>query len=140
MKKKVLFFIPSLEGGGAENVMVNILRQADKSKIEPVLILLDPFEHSPYRELLPEYVRVIVVGRNSDRSVEKIRQFINFVKTVHREKPKTILSMLTHSDIMAILAGMVFGIRVLICEHNTLGEVIKTREGKTMYGFLSPPW
>ena len=132
MKKKVLFFIPSLEGGGAEKVMVNILRQADKSNIEPVLLLLYPFEHSPYRALLPEYVRVIVAGRNSDSIVEKIKQGMHFFKTVYRVKPKAIVSMLTHCNIMAVLAGMVFGIRVVACEQNTLGEVIKAKEGRNI--------
>lgn len=135
MKKKVLFFISSLEGGGAEKVMVNILRRADKSKIEPVLLLLYPFEQSPYRKLLPEHLRVIIVKRSSDTSIEKIKQFVKFIRAVKKENPRGILSMLTHNNILAIMAGISLGIKVIVCEHNTLGEVIKTREGRRILWF-----
>lgn len=139
-KKKVLFFISSLECGGAERVMADILNQADKSRIEPVLLLLYPFENSPYREFLPKKeVKVIVVERNSDSSVEKFRQLVHFIRTVHKERPKGIISMLTHNNILAIVAGLLLGKRVIVCEHNTLGEVIKTREGRRILWFPVSP-
>jgi len=139
MKKKVLFFIPSLEGGGAEKVMVNILRRADKSKIESVLMLLSPFEQSPYRELLPEHLRVIIVKRNSDTCIEKIKQCVKFIRVVKKENPKRILSMLTHTNILAIMTGISLGIKVTVCEHNTIGELIKTREGRRILWFPVAP-
>lgn len=133
-RQKVLFFISSIEGGGAERVMVDILCHIDKSRIEPVLVLLYSTENSPYREYLPRDIRVIVTERKSDSLTEKIKQFISFINIVRRERPRSILSMLTHNNIMAILAGMLFNIRVFACEHSTLGEVIKTREGRKMLG------
>jgi len=133
-KQKVLFFISSIDGGGAERVMVDIIRHIDKMKIEPVLVLLYSTENSPYREFLPGETRVIISRRKSDSLPEKVNQFIAFVKIVRRESPQAILSMLTHNNIMAILAGMLFKIRVLACEHSTLGEVIRTKEGRKMLG------
>jgi len=134
MKQKVLFFISSLEGGGAERVIVDILRYIDKNRICPVLVLLYPFENSPYKEYLSKNVRIIIIKRKSNSFFEQIKQFIAFVKTVYRERPQLILSMLTHNNIMAILAGMLFKINVIASEHNILGEVIKTKEGKRMLG------
>lgn len=135
MKKiKVLFFISSLAGGGAERVMVEILHHIDKNKVEPVLILLYPYEDSPYKEHLPENIKVIVVGRKSNSPIDKIKQFISFIKAVHREKPHVILSMLTHNNIMAILSKIFLRSSVIVCEHNTLSEVTKTEEGKKIFG------
>jgi len=138
-KIKVLFFISSLDGGGAEKVMVNILSHIDRDKIDPSLILFYPFDDSPYRKYLRGDVKVTVIGRKSDSFFEKIRQFLNFFRAVHREKPRVILSMLTHNNIIALFAGVLVRIRVIVCEHITLGEVIKTREGRTMVWFPVAP-
>jgi glycosyltransferase involved in cell wall biosynthesis len=52
------------------------------------------------------------------------------MKVVRKQKPWVILSMLTHNNIMAILAGMLYKINVIACEHNTLSEIIKIKEGR----------
>jgi glycosyltransferase involved in cell wall biosynthesis len=78
---------------------------------------------------------VIVVQRKSDSSFNKIRQCAAFLKAVFREKPHIIVSMLTHSNIMAISAKLLFRKRVIIGEHNTLSEVTKTKEGRRMLWF-----
>lgn len=138
-RQKVVFFIPSLAGGGAERVMVDILRSINKREIEPVLLLLYPYEDSPYREYLPDDITVIVVERKSDRLFDKIRQIAAFLKAVYEAKPQLILSMLTHANIMTILAGIFFKRRVIICEHNTLGKVVRTKEGGKIFGFPVSP-
>ena len=138
-RAKVFFFVPSLAGGGAERVMVDMLRYIDKRKIEPVLVLLYSYEDSPYKEDLPDDIPVIVVGRKSDSFFDKIRQFAAFLKTVFEEKPQLILSMLTHTNIMAIMSGMLFKRKVIISEHNTLGKVVRTKEGKKILGFPVSP-
>ncbi len=134
-KIKVLFFISSLAGGGAERVMVDVLRQIDKERIEPVLVLLHPSERSPYRDYFPGEVKVIVVKRKMDNLPAKISQFIRFAQVVRKEKPHVLLSMLTHNNIMAIAAGMILRIKVIVSEHVTLGEIMKTGQGRRMLGF-----
>ncbi len=133
-KIKVLFFISSLEGGGAERVMVTLLGNIEGSRIEPVLVLLYPAAQSPYREYLSEKLKLIVVERNADSFFEKIRQFMLFIRCVRKERPRVLCSMLTHNNIMALCAGILLRIRVIICEHITLGDDIKTEEGKRMLG------
>jgi glycosyltransferase involved in cell wall biosynthesis len=134
-KIKVLFFISSLAGGGAERVMVDILSYIDKSRIEPVLVLLYPYDNSPYKKYLPEYVKVVVVERKSDSFFSKIKQFADFIKTVRKENPWVILSMLTHNNIMAVSVGLIFRIKIIVCEHIILSEFIKTREGEKISWF-----
>lgn len=134
-KIKVLFFISSLDGGGAERVMVDILNYIDKSRIEPVLVILYPYDNSPYKEYLTEDVKVVVVKRKSDSFFSKIKQFADFIKIVYKEKPRVILSMLTHNNIMAISAAIFSRLKVIVCEQNTVSEVIKIREGKKILWF-----
>ena len=59
-KVKALFFIPSLEGGGAERVMTEIISHIRSDRIEPVLVLLYQYEHSPYKKELPGDLKIIV--------------------------------------------------------------------------------
>ena len=40
MKKKLAVVVPSLRGGGAEKVIINILRNIDKNKFDIKLILV----------------------------------------------------------------------------------------------------
>lgn len=138
-KQRVLFFISSLAGGGAERVMVDLLRNIDRKKVDPVLVLLYPCDDSPYRRDLPENLRIIVIRRKKDSVCEKLKQLLAFHKTVHRERPDVILSMLTHCNIMSLLSGLLFGIRVIPCEHSTLSEVVKTEEGRTILGMPVSP-
>jgi glycosyltransferase involved in cell wall biosynthesis len=119
--------------------MVDILRNIDRKKCEPILVLLFPCEDSPYRQYLPEDIRVVVVPRKTDSVPAKMKQFLDFLKTVRKERPDVILSMLTHNNIMALLSRLLFRIRVIACEHNTLSEVMKTEEGRSMLGMPVAP-
>jgi hypothetical protein len=47
--------------------------------------------------------------------------------------------MLKHNNIMALCAGMLLRIKVIVFEHITLGEVLKTGEGKRMPGVPVAP-
>ena len=132
---KVLFFISSLEGGGAERVMTEILRSVDRERIEPVLVLLNPCENSPYRDYIPKDIKIIVVQRKSDGPLHKIGQYAGFIRTVHSEKPHLIISMLTHCNIMAVSLKLISKIRVIVCEHIVPSEVIMTKEGGRMLWF-----
>jgi len=134
-KVKALFFIPSLEGGGAERVMADILHHINRERIEPVLVLLYPYENSLYKEYLPGDIKIIVVERASDSPFHKIKQYTTFLKIVYDEKPHVIISMLTHCNIMAISTKLLFGRKIIIGEHITLSEAIKTKAGRRMLWF-----
>jgi len=134
-KVKGLFFIPSLEGGGAEKVMVELLSNINRERIEPVLLMLYEDENSPYISSLPKDIRIIIVKRGSDANLDKLKQYTDFIRTVFREKPDVIVSMLTHCNIMALSAKLMSRIRAIICEHIAIGEVIKTKEGEKMLWF-----
>ncbi|WP_421273025.1 glycosyltransferase [Aeromonas taiwanensis] len=56
MKKKVLFLMETLEGGGAEKVLVNILNHLDEAKYEITLLLLR--YEGVYLSTLPHYIHV----------------------------------------------------------------------------------
>ncbi|MBP1746219.1 MAG: glycosyl transferase [Deltaproteobacteria bacterium] len=134
-KVKALFFIPTMIGGGAERVMTNILCHIKSEKIEPVLVLLYQYEQSSRKKYLPENMKIIVLERDSDRLLDKIKQYAEFMKTVYKEKPHVIISFLTHCNIMSIHAKLLFKKRVIIGEHNTLTKITNTQDGRKMLWF-----
>ena len=134
-KIKCLFFIPSLEGGGAERVMVELLSNLNRERIEPILVMLYDYENSPYRSSLPEDIKVIVIKRVSDTNLHRLKQCAGFIKTVLEEKPRVIVSILTHANIIALSAKLISRTKVIICEHISLGEAIKTEGGERMLWF-----
>ena len=66
MKKRLLFVIPSIVGGGAERSLVTLLQLIDYSRYDIDLFL---FEQSGlFFDLLPENVRLLEYGENTQRS------------------------------------------------------------------------
>jgi len=129
-KLKVLFFISSLEGGGAERVMVDLLRYINRKRIAPTLVLLDSYEGSPYKKSLPQDFKTVVLSRKTDRIDEKIKQFAKFLITIREQNPDIIISFLTHTNILAICASIIFRIKVIACQHIHLSESIKVEKRK----------
>ena len=59
MKKKILFIMPSLSGGGAEKVLIDILKHFDYASYEVTLFL--EFKEGTYLNDLPNEVRLLAL-------------------------------------------------------------------------------
>ncbi|WP_010200269.1 hypothetical protein [Bacillus sp. m3-13] len=60
-KKRILFFLFSLGGGGAERTVINIINNLDKERFDIVLVL-GTKKDSDYMHLVDSHVRIIVLG------------------------------------------------------------------------------
>lgn len=64
MKKKILFLMPAMTGGGAEKVLIDILRHLDYERYEVSLFL--EYREGTYLDDIPDGVHVIALhGRNN---------------------------------------------------------------------------
>ena len=96
MKKKVVFVIPSLRGGGAERIMVNIIRNLDWNKFSPTLVLLN--REGPFIELLPVELKVI------DLKSPRVRDsFFKLVKVLNKLKPDVVFATLGHLNLALVI-------------------------------------
>lgn len=88
MKQKVLFIIPSLSGGGAEKVLVNILSSLSRDKIEATLLLF--YNEGVNLKNLPSDIEKIALFKSSQgfwhKIMDKINSFRNFVYKKRGEK------------------------------------------------------
>lgn len=99
-RKRILFLINSLEGGGAERVMSTLLRHsaAEREKYDIVLGLLDDL---PAAYSVPDWVDV--------RQLDGQRSFLRSVRAVRRlvadVRPHATLSFLTRSNLANVLSA-----------------------------------
>ena len=96
-KEKVALFLPSLRGGGAERVMVNLARGFYDQGINVDLVLAKA--EGPYLSEVPAGVRVIDL--HSSRVLFSLPGLVRYLR---RERPQALLSTMDHANIVALWA------------------------------------
>jgi len=116
-KKKILFVIPSLSGGGAERVVVNLINFLDEEKYEKWLVLFE--SKLDYKEKITSSVKIISLKKKTRWDFLKL---IWRLKSVIRNfKPNVVISFLFYANIITVLAKILSfskRFKVIICEHN----------------------
>jgi glycosyltransferase involved in cell wall biosynthesis len=93
----VALFLPSLDGGGAERVFVQLANEFAALGLRPDLVLATA--RGPYLSEVAEGVRIVDLGaKGVTRALPKL------VRYLRTERPDAVLSALDHSNIVAILA------------------------------------
>lgn len=109
--KKILFFIPTLTGGGAEKVLVNLLNNLDKGKYDITLLVL--FDYGVNKKKLSEDIKYRYVFKKIFRGNIHILKLFSpkfLYKKMIKENYDIAVSYL-EGPTTRILAG---------CEHNNI--------------------
>lgn len=118
-RRKVLFLLPSLEGGGAERMFVTLLRHFNREMFELHLGLLRA--SGPYLADLPSDVSVHTMG------VRRVRHAIpSIVRLVRRIRPRVVVSTPVNLNLI-VAASKPFwprGVRLVIMESIALGAFL----------------
>jgi len=97
-KRRLAFFLPSLAGGGAERVMLNLATGFAERGFETDLVLARA--EGPYLPMVPSSVRVIdMKGSGVLRVLNPLRTYLK------RERPVALLSALNHANLVAMAAA-----------------------------------
>ena len=114
----IALFVPSLHGGGAERVILDIATELANRAIPVHLVLVKAEGH--YRDLVQEGVRVIDL--DSHRTAASLLKLVRYVR---RERPTALLSTLAHANVVALLAKLLIGgrLRVVARIENTFSEM-----------------
>lgn len=90
---RVLFVVPRLAGGGAERVVVNLLRHLDRSQVEPSLMVLT-LDGGVLRSAVPPDVEII------DLQCARLRDgLVALVKQIRSRRPHVVFSTLDHLNV-----------------------------------------
>lgn len=116
--RKIAVFIPSLCGGGAERVILNLVNGFVKRDVSVDLILAAC--EGPYLEELDPRVRVIDLKRK--RVITCLPQLIRYLR---RERPCSLFSAMDHANLIALWAGILAGVnsRIVISIHTNLTKL-----------------
>jgi glycosyltransferase involved in cell wall biosynthesis len=113
--KRIAIYLPSLIGGGAERVMVNIARGFAERDFKVDLVLAK--KEGPCLAHVPESVRIVDLG-----GVRVLRSVPALASYLRRERPPVLLSALDHSNLAALWARSLCGAstRMILTLHNTI--------------------
>ena len=130
-KKIIALFIPSLRGGGAERVSLNLLKGFSDSGFEVHLVLVraeGPFMSA----VLPQ---VKIVDLNAKRVITSIPGLMRYLR---KEQPDAMLCTMVHASIAALWAAKLAKTktRMVVTVHNTLSHSI--RHAKLLRARMSP--
>jgi glycosyltransferase involved in cell wall biosynthesis len=115
LERRIAFFVPTLAGGGAERVALNLLKGMLERDILLDLVVADT--EGPYLDLVPDRVRLINLG--TGRVSKAIPALARYLKET---QPVGLLSHMNHANIAAILAKELARsqTKLVVVEHNTL--------------------
>ncbi len=137
-RTKILFLIPTLSGGGAERVIVNLLRHLDRSKFELALAVVDT-RKAAYLKDLPDDIEFI------DLQCSRVRYaFLKIIRLIWQRQPNIVFSTLGHLNLMLAMVKSflprntryICRETIVLSEHlNTFGNLRIWEWGfKTFYG------
>jgi glycosyltransferase involved in cell wall biosynthesis len=113
----VAFFLPSLAGGGAERVVVNLVRgMVDRGRFVDVILAA---AEGPLLAELPAAARVLDLG--GLRVLRSLRPLADYLR---RERPSALISSMSHANLVALWAARLAGTNtpVVVTVHNTLSQ------------------
>lgn len=113
--KRIASFIPNLHGGGAERIVVNLLKGMLGKGFDLDLVLINA--DGPYLSQVPKEVRVINFG--ASRALKSIVPLSNYLRN---NQPDAIISHLSEANVAAVLALKIActKTKLVLVEHNTL--------------------
>jgi glycosyltransferase involved in cell wall biosynthesis len=128
----IAFFLPTLCGGGAERVIVN-LAQGITERGLPVDLVLSAAE-GPLLNQVPPAVRLVDL-----RAPRVLRSLGPLTRYLRRERPRVLVSSMGHANVVALWAARLArrSTPVVVTEHNTLSQA--TRQESRVPGWVWPP-
>ncbi len=129
MRKKIFFVLPSLFGGGAEKVVLTLVKHIDKERFDPTLVLLNTNGSYP----IPKDTKVI------NLNVQRARYGIFKVAALlKKEKPDIVFSTLGHLNLLMSIIRVFFSkkIQFIARESNTVSMENKTQRFTKLFDFL----
>ncbi len=124
----IAFYLPSLHGGGAERVVVNLV-QGIAARGLPVDVVLAAAEGT-FLDQLPPAVRLVDL-----RASRVLRSLGPLARYLRRERPRVLVSSLSHANLVALWAAKLArrATPVIVTVHNTMSQS-STEQGRLAGG------
>lgn len=122
MKKKIALYIPTLNGGGAERVMLTLANSLAEKGIL-IDLVLNKLE-GPYIKDISKKVNIVEL-----KTSRAIASIIPLAQYINNNRPDTILSAMNYINVVTIMAKTlsVTNTKVIISEHSHLSSSLTQR-------------
>ena len=128
-QKKILFVIPTLQAGGAERVIVNLLKAINREKFSPALAVVD-LRNPLLMPEIPEDVKIFDL-----KSGRVLAALPRLFLLIWKLRPSVVFSTLAHLNVaLGILRFVLpWGTVFLARESSVVSEVTKRRRSPTIW-------
>ncbi len=119
MKKKIVFVMPTLQGGGAEKVVSNIVLKLNKKKYDVEIIV---FDLTGQKYLKNKNIKI------HNLKCKRISQGVfSFMRAVNQLNPNVLISSISHLNLFISILSIFLPSRILLIarESNFLSKNIK---------------
>lgn len=134
---KILFFIQGMKGGGAERVMSILCNTFSENGHEVLLGITETMDDMAYDLNAGVSIRDLTLsgGNVIVRRLKSLRKMRNLIK---EEKPDVVISFITRTNILAIVAGAFLKTPVIISERNDPGLDPKSKVTRLVRNMVYP--
>jgi len=118
---KISFFIPSMEGGGAERVILNLVNSLCEYDDVTIELVLSEAK-GKYMGSISKKVKIINLENN-----RTLTSLFSLIKYLNRNTPDILISAITHANVIAVLAKIISrkDIKVILTQHTILSNSLK---------------
>jgi glycosyltransferase involved in cell wall biosynthesis len=130
-QRPIAFFLPTLRGGGAERVVVNLVQGITERGVAVDVVLRAA--NGAFLDQLPPSVRLVDLD-----TTRLLRCVVPLTGYLRREQPRVLVSSMSHANLVALWAAKLArrGTPVVVTVHNTLSQ--STRQHGRLAGGLWP--
>ena len=134
-RSKILCVLPSMNGGGAERVMLLLLAGLDPSKYQPVLVLFE--KKGAYLEEIPADIQVHCLEKKTKLDV--LRLPFRLARLIRQERPSVVLSFLWYANLINVLSSCVrlHSVPIIISVHNFLSASLTIQKYSEIKRFIT---
>ncbi|MCP4761577.1 MAG: glycosyltransferase [archaeon] len=121
-KKKLMFVIYSMAGGGAEKVLLDIISNLDEKSYRVMLVLFNA--EGILMEKIPQSIEVFDLKRKSKYSVFII--IFKLALLIRKLKPDNVIGFMHYANMITVLSARLSGIKtnLIITIHNNIIAVL----------------
>ncbi|MEQ8200715.1 MAG: glycosyltransferase [Syntrophomonadaceae bacterium] len=130
-KRKILFVIPNLSGGGAERVILSLAKNLPPDQFHISLAMVDKV--GPYESEIPENIPTF------DLHCQRVRYaFPRLLKLIRQQKPDVVFSTLGHLNTALLMLRPLLpaGTKIVIRESNTITSLLPDWRFSTLWNIL----